>query len=306
LVYRENDRIMGTIQLDKQLLSASGKNEVFHAVQEYLEDLSDALSVYECDVQVAYSNGEQRIGLIQLQSEVDWQDQTDEDSFTLEFDDTSFYELITMNENRNWIDYHLLDENSELIAEVSCRIRGREVSGTLNWAFDPLDEEVDAAIDLLVADFNEEDVDVFVWDLTYQGNVIDTIELTHTDLLGWDDSESWDLNLAKVRELYVKDPEANELTIVLIRNDGDLLTYEIYQQSHGGLPIGTATIDISERQLSGFIDFRENLGPEERSLIAQLLMEELDKEKDYETLNVSMMYGNAFIDEILLETDYVH
>ena len=84
---------------------------------------------------------------------------------------------------------------------------------------------------------------------------------------------------------------------MLVRDDKDVLTYEIYQQSRGGLPIGTATVDISHRQLTGFIDFREPGGADDRELIAMLLMEELDKEKEYDSFNVSMMVKNRLIDE---------
>ncbi|CRF29119.1 Uncharacterised protein [Mycobacterium tuberculosis] len=72
------------------------------------------------------------------------------------------------------------------------------------------------------------------------------------------------------------------------------------------MPIGTATVDISERQLTGFIDFREPGTTDDRELIATMLMEELDKEKDYEAINLTMMHNNRLIEEVLFETEYVH
>ena len=65
-------------------------------------------------------------------------------------------------------------------------------------------------------------------------------------------------------------------------------------------------MDISSRQLTGFIDFREPGDSDDRELIATLLLDELDKEKEYETFNLSMLYRNKLIDEIMFETEQFH
>jgi hypothetical protein len=100
--------------------------------------------------------------------------------------------------------------------------------------------------------------------------------------------------------------ESDDYTIVLARDDEDTLTYEIYRQSHGGLPIGTATIDISHRVLTGFIDFRDPASNDDLDTIAALLMQELDKEKEYDGINLTMLYQNEPIDEMIIECDQVH
>ncbi|MNQ76271.1 hypothetical protein D3C85_911020 [compost metagenome] len=208
------------------------------------------------------------------------------------------YELVIVNENRSSVEYHVYDKDSELIAEAILHMYGSEVIGDITWKFDPFDEEMDIVTELMVEDFNEEQTDSFVFHMIHNGETVDTVELTHIDLLDLvDDSQSED-------DMWI--PTSEDYSIVLVRDDLDTLSYEIYQRSHGGLPIGTATVDISSRQLTGFIDFREPGDSDDRELIATLLLDELDKEKEYETFNLSMLYRNKLIDEIMFETEQFH
>jgi hypothetical protein len=203
------------------------------------------------------------------------------------------YELVIVNESRNRIDYHVLDEDQELVAEVFLRIYGNDIVGSVEWRFDPLDEEMDHVTELIVNDFDENLVETFLLSMKYDDVIVDTLQLKRKDLIRGDETDSRGFN-------------RDDYTIVLARDDGDTLTYEIYQQSRGGLPIGTATIDISQKQLTGFIDFRDPGSTDDREEIAALLMEELDKEKDYDSFNVTMMYQNEPIDEIFFESEQVH
>ncbi|SFL27652.1 hypothetical protein SAMN03159341_104394 [Paenibacillus sp. 1_12] len=97
-----------------------------------------------------------------------------------------------------------------------------------------------------------------------------------------------------------------EYTVVRTMGSGDTYIFEIYQQSHGGLPIGRATIDASYRQLQGFIDFREPGDSVDRESIAMLMMQEMDKEKDFESFNLIMLYQNQPFEELNYEADWVH
>jgi hypothetical protein len=214
-------------------------------------------------------------------------------------DDTLYYELVIVGESRNRVEYHVYDKHKNWVAEAFCKVYGPDVFGEVNWTFNPSDEEIDAVTDLLVSDFDSNEIDTFVIHMTYEGEIIDTVELTHEELF---DEHELELDSTS----FSDDEDSEEYTIVLARDDGDMLTYEIYEQHKGGLPIGTATVDISRRQLSGFIDFRDQKSDEDREYIAMLLMQELDKEKEYETLNLTMLHQNRPIDEILFESEHVH
>ncbi|TXK86188.1 hypothetical protein FU659_00775 [Paenibacillus sp. N3.4] len=328
LVYRESHRLKGSIQLERQSITIVNKQKVYEFVQTYIQQVTDALAIEECEVLVSYSDFDLIIatGANLQTTETAWDSSAmsshfHDDEVDYEwvrdgsrFDDTDpdgaeemdmrgglkkekGYELVIVGEKRNRVDYHVYDNEADLIAEVMLQVYGSEVVGNITWKFDPFDEEMDTVTELIVADFNEDETDTFIFNMNVNGETIDTVELTHIDLLDLADLP----NQATMTPL---DP--NDYTIVMARDDGDTLTYEIYQQSYGGLPIGTATVDISERQLTGFIDFREPGNSDDRELIASLLMEELDKEKEYETFNVSMLYKNKLIDEIWFETDQIH
>ncbi|MCD1259111.1 hypothetical protein B5M42_009700 [Paenibacillus athensensis] len=334
LVYRESDRLSGSVQLERQSLSASDKERVLVFVKEHVEDLVRAVRAQSCEVFVTYSDYEliiatehalqtaqgsglapRREPVVLHEDEADYEwvqdgtrfddvDPDGGDEFDMEMVSPSAdsaetdYELVIVGEKRNRVEYHVYDDESELIAECALVLYGADVVGEINWRFDPFEEEMNRITELLVADFDETLIDTYVLHMNYNGETIDTIELTHRDLLEEADSSRAPVELEPFN--------SEDYTVVLARDDGDTLTYEIYQQSYGGLPIGTATVDISERQLTGFIDFREPGNADDRELIAMLLLDELDKEKDYETVNFSMLYRNKLIDEILFESEQVH
>ncbi|GCL71076.1 hypothetical protein PN4B1_09800 [Paenibacillus naphthalenovorans] len=316
LVYRESDRIAGTLQLEKEVLSETEKDEVSDHVHTYVWALVDALRARDCEVMVTYSSYDHVIATEDAPSPQnrssdaeeepeygpDWVDYStrleDENPDEREEYTMADYEMVVVGEDDDSIEYHIYDNEDDLVAEVFLTIEDRIVTGTVDWLFEPSGEELNTIADLIILDFNEDEVDGFVIHMQHLDELIETIELMHEDLLPKDDADD-------DPDVYPS-PFRNEYTIVLARDDGGVLTYEIYQQSRGGLPIGTATVDISQRQLTGFIDFREPGSTDDRELIATLLMEELDKEKDYDTINLTMMHKNRLIEEVLFETEHVH
>lgn len=336
LVYREADRISGAIQLEEESLPQDAKQRVMEFLQEHIQSQIHALGVHSCDVMVTYSHYDHVIAtnasdseLHNVEEDLDYEfDWTDTERFEddpleqneyamnespnflpvgMSWDEedsaSEYYELMIVAESRNKAEYHIYDDLQELVAEASIRIVGREVSGTIIWMFEPDDNEIEAIADLVVSDFDEDEVDTFVLHMKWDQEIIETIELTHQDLFedGVGDDEAEGL-------LGLESGVWNEedYSIVLARDDGDTLTYEIYQQSYGGFPIGTATVDISERQLTGFIDFREPGNSDDREYIATLLMQELDKEKEFESLNITMLFQNKPFEELTFESDAYH
>jgi len=336
LVYREKDRICGSVQLEKESLSSKDKKAVVRYVTNHIQSMIHALKAQECDVLVTYSKYDQVIATDAYRTDMmedellgedepeviwvhedgelgDWDimdpDTTlmeldeDEVRYSDDIDDTDnnyrnpvYYELVSTKESSNKMEYHVYDKDQEWIAEVFLRIVGHDVVGDIHWMFNPLEEEIEFVTDLVVSDFDPEVIDTFTIDHRFEGQIMETVELTHEDLLDED-----------ISEVVGTPDELADYTVVLARDDTDMLTYEIYKQSEGGLPIGTATVDISRRELSGFIDFRRSLEePGEREKIATLVMQELDKEKDYETISFTMLHQNMPIDEIVFENEPVH
>lgn len=316
LVYRESDRIAGSLQLEKEVLSEDEKEEVFDDVHMYVEALIDAMQARACEVMVTYSSYDHVIATEavasahnrasisdeeELDYDSDWVDYGTrlEDEHPNEREEYTMadYELVVVGEDEVSVEYHVYDKNEDWVAEALLKIEDRSVIGTVDWLIEPSENELDIIADMIVLDFDDNEVDDFVIHMRHDNEIIETVELTHEDLLSVSDDEDSNVFQSGLQKDY---------SIVLARDDGGVLTYEIYQQSRGGLPIGTATVDISERQLTGFIDFREPGSTDDRELIATLLMEELDKEKDYVAINLSMMHKNRLIEEVLFETEHVH
>lgn len=337
LVFREGDRVGGSVQLDRTSITKSEKQDVVAYVRNYIQDVITAVRAADCDVVVTnspydhiISTSRDELGQSKVMRDADIMDEgvreafLDDDVYDVEelifgTDDEQFgdeeaqdldriemrrssrgrrsrrpavYELVIVGESRNKVEYHVYDHEMEWVAEAFFTIRGSDCVGELNFMIQPSDEQIEAVADLIVSDFDEEQVDTFDIHVKYRGSELEHIELTHDDLL---DTPEFQIGSG-----------GDDFTVTLARDDGDMLTYEIYNQARGGLPIGTATVDIASRQLSGFIDFREMCSEEEREQISTLLMRELDKEKDYQTINLSIMHRNEKIDEILFESEPVH
>ncbi|MFS1512004.1 hypothetical protein VQL36_06150 [Chengkuizengella sp. SCS-71B] len=307
IVYREGERIAGAVQLEEQSLDRFEKDRVTSFVKTYIQSLIDALHVDECDVIVSYSDydhviaTEGNVGEIEEIIEVDeYFNDNENEQDILEFSDdenenTQGYELMIVGERKNAVEYHVYNENKQWIAEAFMSIFGTDVVGEVSWLREPTEDELNDVTELIISDFDEDEMDTFMIDMTYQGQLLETLELTHEELL-----EDTEYTIAS-------DDADDDFNIVLTRDDNEILTYDIYRSlNQGELPFGRATIDISELEVVGSIDVIDPGIPEEREQIAASLMQEIDKICDYNSFNLTMMYQNKPIDEIMLENDQFH
>lgn len=328
LVYREGGRISGSVQLILDSLYGSRKEEAVKAAQNYVENLTDALDAWDCEVIVTCSDYDQiitagpQVGIGAAESfaddtdmyelvtgeegddRLDDIDPEDNDSIEMyafdegdEVEDSLPFELAIVGESRNRVEYHLYDRDKKWAAEAFVRINGADIYGEVDWKLEPSDEELEAAVNILVSDFDPDEIDTFWIEMIFAGDVIETIELTHEDLLEEDEANKDELFAFADNRGY---------SVILVRDDGDTLTYDLFEKNRGGLPIGQATVDLSSRELTGYIDFRDDCSPSDREMIGSLLMRELDKEQDYESLNLTMLVNNEPIDEIWFESEMMH
>ncbi|PZD96182.1 hypothetical protein DNH61_09785 [Paenibacillus sambharensis] len=303
LLYREGDRVAGSIQLEQESLKKSDKDSLMDYLQQYIQSFIHAIGARECDVIVTYSSydkvvttapetdfafdAEEQEEQIQVIDVVD-----DEAGDELWTEAEAEYDLVVVRENNHEVEYHVYDTDGNWAAEAFIR-PGLDVSGRIRWVYQPDDEEIELITELLISDFDDNAVDSFSFEHYFEDQLIDIFELTHEELL-------------ETPVEMIGDDAEEDYSVILARDDGDILTYEIYRQSAGGLPIGTATVDIERRMLTGYIDFQDSRTIEDAELIASLLMRELDKEKDYDGLNLSLMYRNERVDEIIFENETVH
>lgn len=322
LVYREKERMSGSLQLESGMLKPRDKRKVVQVVRSYVQSLIDAYQVSECSVMATYSRydhiiaTDQNVGVIREIGDEPFELNEGDDSMneprlndidpegedTIEAETANYYELVIVGENRNKIEYHIYGYRQEWLAEAFMHIRGTEVSGEVNWRFEPSEDQIEQVADLIVSDFDDQEVDSFNFDMKFDGQLIETIELTHEDLFELDEM----MKERVEKRSAVSLDNSNAYSIVLARDDGDTLSYDIYHYAEGALPIGSATIDISRRQVSGYIDLREPGSDEQREQIAAMLMELVEKERECDTFNLTVMYKNRPIDELLFEMDQIH
>lgn len=323
LVYREGERLSGSVQLDSESLAGRLKDEAIEAARSYVEQTADALGVADCEVIVTCSVYDHIIAgrsPIELVPEVERYDRfveedearlndidpDDTDTIEMDEDDSeedepAYAELVIVGESRNKVEYHIYGSDREWLAEVFVRISGANAFAEIDWKYEPDDDEIEYIADLLVSDFDPDEVDTFRIDMKLDGETFETFELTREDLL-----EEADDQEEENEDIWLKYGDERDYSVILVRDDGDTLTYDLYKQSHGGLPIGQATIDISSRELTGFIDFGDLESSVDREAVGALLMRELEKERDYSSLNLTMLVDNELIDEIWYETELFH
>ncbi|MGG4398405.1 hypothetical protein ABEX25_29460 [Paenibacillus thiaminolyticus] len=93
----------------------------------------------------------------------------------------------------------------------------------------------------------------------------------------------------------------DRIHVILARDDGSALLYDIYRDQNGSLPVGEATISTDGPEMSGYIDFRVPGTGADRACIGQELACQLAKEKQVQSLHLTMMFHNEMIDELLVD-----
>lgn len=316
LVYREGSRLSGSVQLERSSMTPAEKRKVLRYLQDYIHSFAAAIEAEDCDVIVTYSPFDQviamehNVGEIQYFMEdpegpdeelyqedgtadapLDHDPQRGLDPYEMESQDVEAYELVITGEHGDSVEYHIYGRNKRWLAEAFVTLQGADCFGEINWMIEPTPEQIEAGVDLLVSDFDDDYVDSFQLEVKHNGELLEIFELDHQDLAAYEDGAS------------LFESRTSPYSVHLVRDDGDTLTYDIYSRENGNLPIGTATIDISEPMVTGYMDFREMNSEEDREKIAALIMRELDKERDYDSFSLSVLYRNRLIDELLFENE---
>ncbi|GAC43926.1 hypothetical protein [Paenibacillus popilliae] len=95
--------------------------------------------------------------------------------------------------------------------------------------------------------------------------------------------------------------EDDRIHVILARDDGSALLYDIYRDQNGSLPVGEATISTEGLEMSGYIDFRVPGTGADRACIGQELACQLAKDKQVQSLHLTMMFHNEMIDELIVD-----
>ncbi|MDN8589863.1 hypothetical protein Q0V21_13870 [Paenibacillus sp. 11B] len=318
LVFREGDRVSGSLQMEQNSLPDESEQVIVEKVHEYIRSLADAVSAAEYEVLVScgtlYSvlqKPESHTDLLIQSSQSDdtyysdgknIRDAVNEvhvipgsqaESFTYE-DPEHMLEMEMVSAGRSISTYVFNDANGQEVAEASLKQYGADVQGEIHWYDEPAESYQDAAAELLVRELDEEIIDTITIRMWHQGQELESLEWVHRDFADGVEIE-YPEDLEEI--------EAAEETcyVMLVRKDREFRIYQLYLQERGGLPVGTATIDTSYADLSGYMDYEVPGTSAQRKSLVEVLMRELDKELEFDTLHLTMLYRNQIIDEAKID-----
>ncbi|KOY13305.1 hypothetical protein [Paenibacillus xylanivorans] len=318
LVFREGDRVSGSLQIEQDSLPDETEQVIVEQVHEYIRSLADAVSAAEYEVLVSCGTLYSVLQKPESQTDVFIQSSRSEDtynhdgkndragvnevhvipgsqgeSFTYE-DPEHLLEMELVSAGRSISTYVFNDANGQELAEASLKQYGADVQGEIHWYDEPAESYQDAAAELLVRELDEEIIDTITIRMWHQGQELESAEWVHRDFADEDEIESEE-------DLEVHEAAEEACYVMLVRKDREFRVYELFLQERGGLPVGTATIDTSYADLSGYMDYEVPGTSAQRKSLVEVLMRELDKELEFDTLHLTMLYRNQIIDEAKIE-----
>ncbi|MDQ0169771.1 hypothetical protein [Paenibacillus tundrae] len=343
VVYRENDRLSGSLQLERGSLTEASEEIVMDKVHEYVRALVDAVEADYYEVLV--NCGTLRSVLLKPDTEVEVEWYEDENRYDRDYDDTDvsaiqiipgsqdesftyqdqehLLEMELVSAGRNISTYVFNDVQGQELAEATLKQYGADVQGEIHWYDEPDEQQQEIAAELLVRELDEELIDTITIHFWHQGNQFDSVEWVHRDFAGEDDHEDdvtsddeyqtvgalsnashYDTTGRTVDEMQDREVEedAEDISyVMLVRKDREFREYALYLQERGGLPVGTATIDTSHPDLTGYMDYQIPGTNVQRQSLVEVLLKELDKELEFDTLHLTMLYRNQIIDEARID-----
>ncbi|MFS0869897.1 hypothetical protein [Paenibacillus xylanilyticus] len=321
LVYREGDRLSGSLQMERELVSEDAEKHIIEQVHSYIRSLADAVEAIYYEVLV--SCGTLRSVLQNSEFDTEWQSEdavfdaeeymgdmdTDDsrvipgsanEAFTYE-DREHVLEMELVTAGRSISTYVFNDAGGNELAEASLKQYGADIQGEIHWYDEPLESQLDAAAELLVRELDEEVIDTITLRMWHQGTELESMEWVHRDFTNDSDEEEY----AEYENWNNSDDEMEEAEescyVMLVRKDREFRVYELFLQERGGLPVGTATIDTSHADLTGYMDYQVPGTSEQRRNLVDVLLQELDKELEFDTLHLTMLYRNQIIDEAKID-----
>ncbi|NUU80265.1 hypothetical protein [Paenibacillus xylanilyticus] len=321
LVYREGDRLSGSLQMERELVSEDAEKHIIEQVHSYIRSLTDAVEAIYYEVLVSCGTLHSVLQNLEFDPErqsddMDYEadkylDDMDSDNsrlipdaaneaFTYE-DREHVLEMELVTAGRSISTYVFNDAGGNELAEASLKQYGADIQGEIHWYDVPLENQLDAAAELLVRELDEEVIDTITLRMWHQGNELESMEWVHRDFANESDEEEY----VEYEEWDNSDDEMDEAEdscyVMLVRKDREFRVYELFLQERGGLPVGTATIDTSHADLTGYMDYQVPGTSAQRRELVEVLLQELDKELEFNTLHLTMLYRNQIIDEAKID-----
>ena len=321
LVYREGDRLSGSLQMERELVSEDAEKHIIDQVHAYIRSLTDAVEAIYYEVLVSCGTLHSVLQNLEFDPErqsEDMDDEADEYMDDMDLDDSRVIpdtadEAFTYEDREHVLEMELVsagrsistyvfnDAGGNELAEASLKQYGADIQGEIHWYDVPLESQLDAAAELLVRELDEEVIDTITLRMWHQGNELESVEWVHRDFVDnseeeeYAEYEEWDNSYDEM------DEAEDTCYVMLVRKDREFRVYELFLQERGGLPVGTATIDTSHADLTGYMDYEVPGTSAQRRDLVEVLLQELDKELEFDTLHLTMLYRNQIIDEAKID-----
>lgn len=177
LLYREEDRIWGSVQLDEEVLHEKDKVKIDRFILNYVEDMLDALAVPEGLITVTYSEYDHVI-TAENEDDLDELDELNEMEEIVPND----YQLTIVRETEHKVEYTVEDHHEQPVASANVYILESDVVGEISWHFEPTDDQINQLTKIFVSDFDQDVIDQVSLIMFYGEEEIATVELTHEDI----------------------------------------------------------------------------------------------------------------------------
>ncbi|MEO2204236.1 hypothetical protein ABGV42_10810 [Paenibacillus pabuli] len=321
LVYREGDRLSGSLQMERELVSEDAEKHIIDQVHAYIRSLTDAVEAIYYEVLVSCGTLHSVLQNLEFDPERqsdDMDDVADEYMDDMDLDDSRVIpdtadEAFTYEDREHVLEMELIsagrsistyvfnDSGGNELAEASLKQYGADIQGEIHWYDVPLESQLDAAAELLVRELDEEVIDTITLRMWHQGNELESMEWVHRDFVDTSEEEEY-TEYEEWDNSYDEMDEAEDTCyVMLVRKDREFRVYELFLQERGGLPVGTATIDTSHADLTGYMDYEVPGTSAQRRDLVEVLLQELDKELEFDTLHLTMLYRNQVIDEAKID-----
>lgn len=226
-------------------------------------------------------------------------------------------ELSLVEETDDKFEYRLRDHKKAWLAEATLRLRGSRGIGEVHWLAEPDEEDIDRVAELIAAEHEDSRIRSLIIEMYYEGEPLETVELkleepkkasqplgqsSQSQAGGQAAASNGGSANASGRTRGRKNEECE---IVLVRDQGDTLTYNIFDPSDPS-PLGAAVVDLSQREVNGEVRFFTPQDELRREDIAYQLLREIDKEREFETCTLSMIENQQIVDEMVFESSPVH
>lgn len=187
LVYRENDALSGTIQIDTGKVPEHKLDRVLDEVRTYVNHLTSALSVDTGSVVLMYGDIE-RVLEMSPQDTI-FEDAADEDidlthepEYQYDEEPTDYY-LTVVSDEGDHVKYHLHDDHDHVIGMVAVDEKEDSVTGRVDFWVKPDKGETDEVAQLLAREFANGFVENVSFTMNYEDRHVGDMHLEKHDFL---------------------------------------------------------------------------------------------------------------------------